>query len=146
VVRQNVGYARYDTPAELDILNQLYAVLRLYVNFFQPQMKLVSKTRRGAKVTKRLDQARTPYQPAVASPHMVRGAKATLTRTYLELNPAETGDRRVSGPAARDNRTKPDRRREVRRPGHPSLGEKFSWTEISRTSLVRQPMDPSRTS
>jgi hypothetical protein len=148
VVRQNVGYARYDTPAELDVLNQLYAVLRLYVNFFQPQMKLVSKTRRGAKVTKRFDQARTPYQRALASPHVVQAAKAALTRTYLELNPAEL-KRQITacqGRLLEINRTKPDRRKEVRRPGHPSVGEKFSWTEISRTSLVRQPMDPSRTS
>jgi hypothetical protein len=109
VVRQNVGHARYDTPAELEVLNELYALLRLYVNFSQPQMKLVSKTRRGAKVTKRFDQARTPYQRAVASPHIVQGAKATLTRTYLDLNPAElkreiaacqAGCSRSTGPSA----------------------------------------------
>jgi hypothetical protein len=52
VVRQNVGYARYDTPSELEVLNELYTHLRLYVNFFQPQMRLVSKTRHGARVTK----------------------------------------------------------------------------------------------
>ena len=86
MVRQNVGYARYDTPAELEVLNELYASLRLYVNFFQPQMKLASKTRRGAKVTKRFDQARTPYQRALGSPHVVQEAKAALTRTYMELN------------------------------------------------------------
>jgi len=148
VVRQNVGYARYDTPEELEALNELYAHLRLYVNFFQPQMKLVSKTRRGAKVTKRFDQARTPYQRVLASPRVPDGAKGALSRTYLQLNPAEL-KRRIS--ACQDrllqiNRTKPDRSREVRRPRHPSAGGKFSWAEISRTSLVRQPMDPSRTS
>src|SRR6266508_5304090 len=44
VVRQQVGYGRYDTPEELQALRELYRVLRLYVNFFQPQMKLVAKT------------------------------------------------------------------------------------------------------
>jgi len=148
VVRQNVGYARYDTPAELEVLNELYVSLRLYVNFFQPQMKLVSKTRRGAKVTKRFDQARTPYQRAVASPHMAQDAKATLTRTYLGLNPAEL-KREIAACQTRllqINRSKPQRGKEVRRPRHPSAGQKFSWAEISRTSLVRQPEMASRTS
>lgn len=148
VVRQSVGYARYDTPAELEVLNELYAVLRLYVNFFQPQMRLVSKTRRGATVTKRFDVARTPYQRVLASPHVSSKTKATLTQTYLELNPAEL-KRQIT--ACQDrllqiNRSKPDRMKEVRRPGHPSAGEKFSWVEVSRTSLVRQPVDASRTS
>jgi hypothetical protein len=48
VVRQQVGYGRYDTPKELEVLAELYTYLPLYVNFFQPQMKLISKTRRGA--------------------------------------------------------------------------------------------------
>src|SRR6266540_3445138 len=38
VVRQQVGYARYDTPAELRALRDLYRILRLFVNYFQPQM------------------------------------------------------------------------------------------------------------
>jgi hypothetical protein len=74
--------------------------------------------------------------------------KATLTQTYLELNPAEL-KRQIT--ACQDrllqiNRSTPDRMKEVRRPGHPSAGEKFSWVEVSRTSLVRQPVDASRTS
>jgi hypothetical protein len=68
VVRQQVGYARYDTPEALEVLRELYRVLRLYVNFFQPQMKLRSKTRQGARVTRRFDEARTPYQRALESP------------------------------------------------------------------------------
>jgi hypothetical protein len=49
------------------------------VNFFQPQMKLVSKTRRGAKVTKRFDRPAPPNQRAVALLHIVQGAKDILT-------------------------------------------------------------------
>jgi hypothetical protein len=148
VVRQNVGYARYDTSAELEALNELYDHLRLYVNFFQPQMKLVSKTRRGAKVTKHFDRARTPYRRVLESPHVPPEAKAALTRTYLELNPAEL-KRRISACQTRlvqINRTKPDGSKEVRRPANPSAGRKFSWQEISRTSLVRQPEHASGTS
>ena len=39
VVRQAVGYHRYDTAAELALLNQIYALVRLHVNFFSPQQK-----------------------------------------------------------------------------------------------------------
>jgi hypothetical protein len=148
VVRQNVGYGRYDTPAELEVLNELYHHLSPYVNFFQPQMKLVSKTRRGAKVSKHFDRARTPYQRILESPHVSGDTKACLTRIYLQLNPAEL-KRRMADCQSRllqINRTKPDRSKEVRRPGHPSAGRKFSWTEISRTSLVRQPEVAPRTS
>jgi Putative nuclear localisation signal of quaking len=70
VVRQQVGYGPFDTPAELACLRELYAHLRLYVNFFQPQMRLVEKTRRGAKVSRRHDQAKTPYQRIVAFPRL----------------------------------------------------------------------------
>jgi len=51
VVRRAVGYHRYDTPAELDLLNAIYALLRLQTNFFSPQQKLTEKHREGAKVT-----------------------------------------------------------------------------------------------
>jgi hypothetical protein len=59
VVRRAVGYQRYDTELQLRLLNELYATLRLYSNFFQPTMKLKSKERVGSKVTKRM-MARKP--------------------------------------------------------------------------------------
>jgi hypothetical protein len=62
VVRRAVGYRRYDTPSELEALNELYAVLRLYTNYFQPSMKLIEKTRSGSKVRKKYDKAKTPYR------------------------------------------------------------------------------------
>jgi hypothetical protein len=148
VVRQQVGYARYDTPAELEVLRELYGHLRPYVNFFQPQMRLVHKTRRGAKVTKRYDLARTPYQRLLASPEVAPEVKAELTRTYLGLNPAEL-KRRLT--ACQDkllklHRTKTERGKEVSNPPDHPFKETFSWRERSRTSLVRQPMDAQRTS
>lgn len=89
VVRRAVGYLRYDTDAELAVLQELYGHLRLWVNFFCPQMKLKEKTRQGARVTKRYDVARTPYQRVLASPKVSAKAKATLTRQYQTLNPAQ---------------------------------------------------------
>ena len=89
VVRRAVGYLRYDTDAELAILQELYGHLRLWVNFFCPQMKLKDKTRQGAKVTKHYDIARTPYQRVLASTQVSAKAKAALKGRYATLNPAQ---------------------------------------------------------
>ncbi len=147
VVRQSVGYARYDTASELEALTDLYRVLRLYVNFFQPQMKLVSKTRRGAKLTKRFDQARTPYQRALASPLVSHGAKRELRATYLRLNPAQLKRdlTRCQDRLLDLARNKPSQGKEVKHPPGPRPGT-FSRAEASRTSLVMQPAAASRTS
>jgi hypothetical protein len=147
VVRQMVGYARYDTPAELEVLKELYGYLRLWVNFFQPQMRLVSKTRSGAKVTKRYDRARTPCRRIMDRADLPGSTKRALTETYLGLNPAEL-ERRIASCQDRLlqlSRTKPDRREVIPAPDHP-FRETFSYRERSRTSLVRQPVDVSRTS
>lgn len=62
MVRRCVGYHRYDTARELDLLNQLWALESVMTNLFIPQQKLATKTRVGAKVTKTYDTATTPYQ------------------------------------------------------------------------------------
>lgn len=89
VVRQAVGYARYDTERELMVLNRLYMSLRLFVNFFSPQMKLVSKTRVGARVRRHYDTAATPYQRLMASPEIKPTTKKLLSAQYERLNPVE---------------------------------------------------------
>lgn len=88
VVRRAVGYARYDTEAQLNLLNELYATLRLYTNFFQPTMKLQSKERVGSKVIKRYDGAQTPYQRVLAAPQVSEADKQRLRVKYKTLNPA----------------------------------------------------------
>jgi hypothetical protein len=88
VVRRAVGYARYDTEAQLHLLNELYATLRLYSNFFQPTMKLKSKERVGSKVTKRYDDAQTPYQRVLAAATVSKAEKERLRAKYKILNPA----------------------------------------------------------
>lgn len=88
-VRRNVGYMRYDTDAELEILNDLYRVLCPYLNFFSPQMKLVEKTREGSKVRKRYDRPRTPYARALESSDVDEVTKRKLRKQYSKLNPAD---------------------------------------------------------
>jgi hypothetical protein len=87
-VRTLVGYHRYDTPAELLLLNKIWALQSLLSNYFYPQQKLVYKARNGAKVIKKYDTAATPQQRAQAHPNLPTTAKTDLTRTYLDINPA----------------------------------------------------------
>ncbi|MGC8482594.1 MAG: transposase [Thermodesulfobium sp.] len=89
VVRKYVGYFRYDREVELMTLKKLYESLRLYINFFQPVMKQISKERVGSKVTKRYDKAKTPYQRILENPGVEKIDKEKLREQYTKLNPAE---------------------------------------------------------
>ena len=89
VVRRYAGYLRYDTEEELKLLNELYRHLRLFVNFFQPSMKLIRKTRQGSKVKKTYDAPQTPYQRLLASVDVSEIVKQKLRMQFEELNPAE---------------------------------------------------------
>jgi hypothetical protein len=88
VVRRLVGYDRYSSRAALETLNRVYDCLRLYVNFFQPTMKLVAKTRHGAKVHKVYDTARTPYQRLLEAGILTEAKRKELAATYYGLDPA----------------------------------------------------------
>lgn len=87
VVRRYVGYDRYEGTLARLALNDLYADVRLYVNFFQPVMKLVSKTRVDGKMKKVYDQAQTPYQRVLAAKEVSQERKDQLTAHYQTLNP-----------------------------------------------------------
>jgi hypothetical protein len=89
VVRRAVGYARYEGSAQLRLLNELYAHLRLYTNFFQPVMKLIGKERTGARVKRTYDRPCTPYQRLASSSALSKHAKQQLRTQYASLNPAE---------------------------------------------------------
>ena len=88
VVRQTVGYQRFDTTAELLVLKQLYLTLRLYTNFFQPTMKLKTKERFGSRVQKTYEAPQTPYQRVLACSSVAASDKQKLKRQYKQLNPA----------------------------------------------------------
>ena len=89
VIRRTVGYGRYDTDKELQLLNKLYGYLRCYVNFFQPVRKLVKKVRTGSRIKKQYDVAQTPYRRVLACPDISEEIKMKLQRQYDMLNPAE---------------------------------------------------------
>ena len=87
IVRHTVGYDRLETPQELALLGSIYADLRLYVNFFQPVLKLIAKERIDGKTTKKYDQAATPYRRVLALDQLPFETKVRLTNLYVSLNP-----------------------------------------------------------
>lgn len=89
VVRRLVGYNRYSSKAAYECLGRLYYLVRLYLNFFQPTMKLLAKSRQGAKVYKVYDTARTPYQRLLNLGILSQAKQAELTATYQGLNPVK---------------------------------------------------------
>jgi len=89
IVRHTVGYDRWETEQELALLESIYDDLRLYINFFQPSLKLIAKERIGNKTIKRYDTAKTPYQRVLDRKDISLEAKAQLAHLYVQLNPAE---------------------------------------------------------
>ena len=88
IVRTVVGYHRYDTAAELLLLNKIWALQSKLTNYFYPQQKLVSKVRVGAKVSKKYDTATTPHRRAERHESVAAKDKAFLADTYTAINPA----------------------------------------------------------
>ena len=86
VIRRAIGYGRYDMQHQVNQLNALYAVYRLYVNHFLPVQKLVAKVREGSKVKKVYDDPKTPYQRVLDSPQVSAKAKRTLRVIHAKLD------------------------------------------------------------
>jgi hypothetical protein len=88
VVRTVVGYHRYDTAAELLLLNKIWALQSQLTNYFLPQQKLVSKIRDGAKITKRYDRPTTPHRRAARHATVTAEDKTIMADVFAGLNPA----------------------------------------------------------
>jgi hypothetical protein len=87
VVRHTVGYDRLESEEEQLLLDEIYADLRFYVNFFQPVLKLGEKIYVDGKGIKKYDQATTPYRRVLASANVALVDKAKLSNLYFQLNP-----------------------------------------------------------
>jgi hypothetical protein len=87
VVRQLVGYDRFEGERAYRQLAELYRAVRLYVNFFQPSLKLLVKRREGGHVYRRYDRAQTPLQRLLASDVLDAGARERLTTLSAALDP-----------------------------------------------------------
>ena len=89
-VRKVLGYFRFDTKEQQDMMNDLYRnELRLYINYFQASEKLIKKERMGSKVKRVYDPAKTPYQRVLNCKDIPDEIKTDLKKTYQQLNPFE---------------------------------------------------------
>lgn len=87
VVRRIVGYRRLEGLTAAVVLAELYAIVRLFVNFFQPSFKLAEKHREGARMRKRYYQPATPCQRLLADPRTSEEVRQRLTATAATLDP-----------------------------------------------------------
>ena len=87
-VRKLIGWDRYDTPESVAALNDLYAnELRLYMNMFQPSVKLIRTVRKGSRKVRRYDQPRTPLDRLAGMPGADRPKVEQLLHLRARLDP-----------------------------------------------------------
>ena len=86
-VRELVGYLRYDTAAELELLNEIWELDRIFTNYLLPQQKLISKTRHGAKVSKKHDRPATPHQRAIRHEKMRKRPIISMNAAFKRIKP-----------------------------------------------------------
>jgi hypothetical protein len=109
VVRRVIGYDRLESEQQSAILESIYQDLRLYINFFQPVLKLavlklVSKQRIGNKVICQYDLARTPYQRVMEQKEIPLAKKPTCSICICASIPPSSADaltRKFSNSGAR---------------------------------------------
>lgn len=94
-VRELVGYLRFDTDAELKVLNEIWALDQVFTNYLLTQQKLVFKSRKGAKVKKRHDTARTPHERTLEWAGLIAKDRKAMEKTIAGVRPGELS-RRIS--------------------------------------------------
>jgi len=98
-VRKLLGWDRYESPAALSAINDLYRnEWRLMMNLFQPSVKLQRKTRVGARHRRRYDAPQTPLDRLWATPGVDRAPLRPLRHLRARLDPfalAEAIDRKL---------------------------------------------------
>jgi hypothetical protein len=92
--RAYVGYDRLDTVAQTLALNELYDLMWLYHNFFQPVMRVAEKTvvseeGQPTRIRRRYDQARTPLDRLCDMKVLSPDVQAQLTTLREQTNPRQ---------------------------------------------------------
>jgi hypothetical protein len=87
IVRQAVGYLRYDSEEEVALIHLLYRQLRLLVNFFYPSVKLLEKKRIQGRISKRYDSPRTPADRLLEADCVTAAIKQQLSSQRDSLDP-----------------------------------------------------------
>ena len=85
-VRRTVGYYRFDTQAEYEGLKEVYKHLCPLLNFYYPSVRIIEKTRIGARVKKKYDAPKPPYQRMLESLDVEEDVKKELRRRAQKLH------------------------------------------------------------
>jgi hypothetical protein len=88
-VRKVVGYGRFTTAAQCEVLRALYAAAADFRNFLQPAMKLKEKVRVGGKVRRVYEEPRTPYQRLLELGTLKPRQRRDLEQRYQSLDPVK---------------------------------------------------------
>ena len=95
LVRAYLGYDRLDTVEQTNLLNQLYQLMGLYYNAFQPVMRLAEKivlpaqNGRGTRLKRRFDEARTPFDRLCATGHLDAAQRERFQALRHQTNPRQ---------------------------------------------------------
>lgn len=90
VVRKHAFYWRYDTPAELDLLNQLWRLVSLRLNFFTPTRKPIDYVTMADGRRRRIyDAPSTPWHRVQNSGILTADQIATVEQRIAGVNPAD---------------------------------------------------------
>lgn len=90
VVRKHAFYWRYDTPQELELLNRLWRLVSLRLNFFTPTKKAVGYTTKADGRKKRIyDKPATPWQRLQTSGVLDAQQLSAVAARIEGINPAD---------------------------------------------------------
>lgn len=89
-VRELLGYYRYETDEEFELINDIYQnEHRLLMNFFTPQRKLQEKIKIGSRYLRSYGTMKTPLQRIMDSETVSELTKQSLDKEFRSLNPLE---------------------------------------------------------
>ncbi len=87
-VRELFGYDRVPKRDLVALMNEIYRDhWSPFQDFFIPTMKLIRKTRIGAKIKKEYEKPQTPYDRVMKSPYLSDEEKQKLKNRYDSLDP-----------------------------------------------------------
>jgi hypothetical protein len=87
-VRKIIGWDRYDTPEAVRAMNDLYTQeLRLYMNLFQPSVKLKERVRKGSRKTRRYERPLTALDRLLQTPGIDKKGLEPLVQLRAQMDP-----------------------------------------------------------
>ena len=90
IVRKSAFRYRYDTPAELVLLNELWGFVNLRKNMFLPTKKANGwRTMKSGRNTRTYDDPKTPYQRVLTAGNLTNEQASRLAELHAATNPAD---------------------------------------------------------